>query len=325
MTFAGAEANVAVGIAQLGGAASFVTALPDHAIADACVANLRAWGVDTEHIVRTTSGRLGLFFLETGANQRSGNVIYDRDQAAVALTPPESYDWDAIFAGADWFHISGITPAISRIGSEVALTAVQEASRRGLVVSCDPNYRSKLWRWDPPAAPLELAARPLRTLLEFVTVFIGGREDAASLLNLHARPDAADPQADVARQIGRRYPRLQLVATSLRESISASHNNWGGMLYDAVRDQAFYAPLHQEAYQPYTINSIVDRVGTGDAFSAGLIFARTTPELASPEIAIAFATAAGCLAHSIVGDFNFCSRAEVETLMGGAVSGRLNR
>lgn len=325
LTFAGAEANVAVSIALLGGDASFVTALPDHIIADACVANLRALGVDTQHILRTAHGRLGLFFLETGANQRTGNVIYDRDQSAISLTPPEAYDWAAIFEGAAWFHISGITPAISRIGAEVALAAVREASARGLSVSCDMNFRSKLWRWEPALSPRELAARTMRTLLPHVNVFIGGREDAALMLDLHARETAADPNLDVAMQIAGQFPMMKYVAMTLRECISASHNNWGGMLYEVRSDQAFYAPLDGGSYRHYAITDIVDRLGAGDAFSAGLIFALTSPELAQPETVVSFAVAASCLAHSIEGDFNFSSRAEIESLMGGAVSGRVNR
>lgn len=323
--FTGAEANVAVSLALLGREVSFVTALPDHVIADACVASLRSRGVDTRHILRTPEGRLGLFYVEKGVNQRAGNVIYDREHAAVAITPPGAYDWPRIFEGAGWFHTSGITPAISRIGAEVALAAVQEAAARGLRVSCDMNFRSKLWRWEPGVAPRELAARTLGTLLPWVDMFIGGREDAAAMLDIHPRADAVDPYLDIARQITQRYPRMKHVAMSLRESISASHNNWGGLLYDAALDQAFYAPLNEGVYQPYAITDIVDRLGAGDAFSAGLIFALTTPELAAPATAAAFGVAAGCLAHSIEGDFNFCSRGEIESLMGGAVSGRVNR
>lgn len=324
-TFAGAEADVAVSLALLGAEASFVTALPDHAIAEACLANLRGMGVDTRHILRTPHGRMGLFFLESGANQRPGNVLYDRDQASVAITPPEAYDWAAILEGANWFHISGITPAISRIAADVARAAMRAASERGLTVSCDMNFRSKLWRWDPERSPRDLAAQTMRTLLPYVTMFIGGREDAAMTLDLHARDGVDDPNLDVARQITAQFPRMKHVAMTLREGISANHNNWGGMLYEVATDQAFYAPIQAGVYHPYAITHIVDRLGAGDAFSAGLIYSLTTPELARPQVAVSFAVAAGCLAHSIEGDFNLSTRGEIEALMGGAASGRVNR
>lgn len=325
VTFAGAEASVAVSICHLGGEAAFVTALPNHAIADACVANLRSMGVDTRHILRVPQGRLGLYFLETGANQRPGNVIYDREGAAFAITPPEAYDWAAIFEGASWFLLSGITPALSRNAAAVAHTALREASKRGLRIACDMNFRSKLWNWEPSLTPRELAARTMRELLPFVTMFIGGREDAAMFLDIQARTDAEDPCLDVARQIAARFPKMTHVAMTLREGISATHNNWGGMIYDAALDQAFLAPLQNGRYAPYAITDIVDRLGGGDAFTAGLLFALETPELSAPQTTVSFATAASCLAHSIDGDFNFSTRSEIEALMGGAVSGRVNR
>ena len=325
VTFAGAEATVAASIAYMGGDAAFVTALPAHSIADACVANLRGLGVDTRHILRTPAGRLGLYFLETGANQRPGNVIYDREGSSVAITPPEAYDWSAIFNGADWFLISGITPAISRNAAAVALAAMREGSQRGVRVACDMNFRSKLWQWRPGTPPRELAARTMRELMPFVDLFIGGREDAAEMLGIRPRDEAAEPLLDVARQIVTQFPRITRVAMTLREGISASHNNWGGLLYDAALDQTFLAPLKDGCYEPYPITDIVDRLGGGDAFTAGLLFALTTPELAEPSTAVAFAVAASCLAHSIEGDFNYSTRPEIEALMGGAVSGRVNR
>lgn len=325
VTFAGAEASIAASIAHLGCDVSFVTALPDHAIADACVANLRATNVETRHIIRTPHGRLGLYFLETGANQRSGNVIYDREGSSVAITPSSAYNWPAILEGADWFIISGITPSISRNAAEVSLAAVREASQRGVKVACDMNYRSKLWQWEPPLAPRELATRTMREMMPFVDLFIGGREDAAEMLGI---PDmGASPAAliNVARQVVTKFTRIRHVALTLREGISATHNNFGGLLYDAATDNIFFAPLKWGHYMPYPITDIVDRLGTGDAFTAGLIFALITPELATPSTAVSFATAAGCLAHSIDGDFNYTSQAEIEALMNGDASGRVNR
>ena len=178
VTFAGAEASIAASIAYLGGDASFVTALPQHALADACVADLRSMGVNTNHILRTPLGRLGLYFLETGANQRAGNVIYDREGSSIAITPADQYDWPSIFDGAEWFIISGITPAISRNASEVSRIAMQEAKAKGLKVVCDMNYRSKLWQWEPALKPRDLATRTMRELMPMVDLFVGGREDA---------------------------------------------------------------------------------------------------------------------------------------------------
>jgi 2-dehydro-3-deoxygluconokinase len=330
--FAGAEATVAASIAYLGGEAAFVTALPPHAIADACVAALRALGVDTHHILRTEKGRLGLYFLENGANQRPGNVIYDREGSSVSLTPSDAYPWAEIFTGADWFHVSGITPAISAIASEAALVAVRTAKAMGVTVSCDLNFRRKLWNWDPSAGPRELAEKTMRKILHFVDVVIGNEEDAEEVLGIHAADTdvqsgriAGDQYPSVARDIVRQFPQVSHVAITLRESISASHNSWGAMLYEATSDRAHFAPWRDGRYQPYQITHIVDRVGAGDAFAAGLIFSRLTPELSEPNIALSFAVAASCLAHSISGDFNFSSRSEIEALMKGSGSGRVVR
>lgn len=318
VTFAGAEASIAASIAYLGGDAAYVTALPEHAIADACVADLRSMGVDTRHILRTAQGRLGLYFLESGVNQRPGNVIYDREGASVAITPASAYDWPTIFEGTEWFIISGITPAISRNAAEVARTAMQEATRLGVKVACDMNYRSKLWQWDPPLAPRELATRTMRELMPLVDLFIGGREDAEEMLGIGGGASLAD----LARQIVQEFPRIQRVAMTRREGVSATHNNFGGLLYDAAAGEVVYAPAEDRMYP---IPNIVDRLGAGDGFTAGLIFALTHADLAAPATAIGFATAAGCLAHSIEGDFNYSTRAEVEALMRGDASGRVRR
>lgn len=332
ITFAGAEASVAASIVYLGGTAAFVTALPDHAIADACVADLKAMGVDTRFILRTRHGRLGLYFLETGANQRPGAVIYDREGSAVSLTPAGEYPWKDIFAEAGWFHVSGITAAISSVASEAALAAAREARARGVTVSCDLNFRRKLWNWDACVSPAELAQRTMRKILAHVDVVIGNEEDAGEVLGIHAGDTdvqggkvANEKYPEVARRIVAQFPQVKQVAITLRESLSASHNNWGAMLYDTAEDRAFFAPLRAGQYRPHAITHIVDRVGGGDAFAAGLIFARLTPELSAPQDAVAFAVAASCLAHSIPGDYNFSSRAEVEALMGGSESGRVIR
>lgn len=332
LTFGGAEASVAASVVYLGGQAAFVSALPDHAIADACVASIKAMGVDTQYIQRTKKGRLGLYFLETGANQRPSTVIYDRGGSAVSMVPAEQYSWKEIFTGAGWFHISGITPAISKIASETVLAAVQAAHAQGVTVSCDLNFRRKLWSWEAGADPAELAQRTMRKILAYVDVVIGNEEDAGEVLGIHAQDTdvhsgkvATDKYPEVARQVVAQFPNVKKVAITLRESLSASHNNWGAMLYDAASDCAYYAPVRAGQYTPYEIKNIVDRVGGGDSFAAGLIFALTTPELQDSPSAVAFAVAASCLAHSIPGDCNFSSRSEVEALMRGSESGRVVR
>jgi 2-dehydro-3-deoxygluconokinase len=332
VTFAGAEANVAVSLAMLGADASFVTALPKHAMAEACVGTLRGLGVDTRHILRTDEGRLGLYFLETGANQRPSNVIYDREGSSVSLASAERYDWDAILDGTKWFHTTGITPAISRKAAEAAQYAVESAKSKGVTVSCDLNFRKKLWRWDGTTPPRDLAERTMRKILPNVDVLFANEEDCADVLRIRAGDTDVeagqlhiDRYPEVARQVVSQFPNIGRVAITLRESISASHNNWGGMLYCAHEDQVHFAPTEGKAYRPYQIRNIVDRVGGGDSFAAGLIFALTTPGLDRPEESLRFAVAASCLAHSIVADFNFATRREVEALLGGSASGRVIR
>ncbi|KPJ85868.1 MAG: carbohydrate kinase [Gemmatimonas sp. SG8_17] len=332
VTFGGAEANVAASLAMLGAQAAFVTALPDNAIGDACSASLKALGIDTQHIIRTDRGRLGLYFLEAGANQRPSQVVYDRAGSAVSITAADRYDWAAIFDGAVWFHVTGITPAISQTAAEAMLAAVQAAKTAGLTVSCDLNFRKKLWRWQAATSPKELAEKTMREVLPHADLVVANEEDCAAVLGIHAAQ--TDVEAGelriasypaVARQLVAQFPNVTQVGITLRESISASHNNWGAMLYCVAEDRAYFAPLQGDAYRPYEIRNMIDRVGGGDAFAAGLIFALTTAELNSPDTAVRFATAASCLAHSIVGDFNYSSRAEVESLMAGSGSGRVVR
>ena len=318
VTFAGAEASIAASIAMLGGNAAFVTALPNHAIADTCVADLRSTGVDTNLILRTTEGRLGLYFLEHGTNQRPGQVIYDREGSAVAITRADAYDWDMVFASAAWFVISGITPAISRNAAEVTMVALQEATDRGVRVVLDANFRSKLWQWEPPTVPRALATRTMLEMMSFVDLFVGGVDDISALVGA----DAALPLEEMVRELSRSFPRLQRVAMTLRESVSANHHTFGGLLFDQETDRIHHAPITGPNYE---IANIVDRLGAGDAFTAGLIFALTTPGLSEPQTAISFATAAGCLAHSIEGDFNFVTRAEIEELLAGTNGGRVKR
>ena len=331
VTFAGAEANVAASLAMFKAEVEFVTALPANSIADACVASLRTRGVGTQHIIRR-DGRLGMYFLETGANQRPSQVIYDREATAISRATADEYEWLDVFADADWFHISGITPAISRAAAKTSLAALEAAKEQNVSVSCDLNFRKKLWRWDDSMTPRELAEETMRNLLPLVDVVIANEEDCQDVLSIQAEDTdvdsgqlSVDRYPEVARKVVADFPNLRQVAITLRESISASHNNWGAMLYDVDSDSAYFAPERDGEYEPYEIKNIVDRVGGGDSFAAGLIFALNTPKLAAPELAIQFATAASCLAHSIVGDFNFSSRAEVEALMHGSASGRVIR
>jgi 2-dehydro-3-deoxygluconokinase len=332
ITFAGAEANVAASIAMLGGRARFVTALPRNVLGDGCVRTLSGLGVDTTRIVRTDRGRLGLYFLEKGANQRPSQVVYDRDHSSIAMSGPETYDWTEAFAGASWLHTTGITPALSRLSFESTLAAVKAAKAAGLTVSCDLNFRKKLWRWEEGTSSTALAGRCMREILPYVDVVIANEEDASDVLGIEAEGSdihsghlAIDRYPEVAREIVRQFPNVSNVAITLRESLSASHNNWGAMLYEAFTGAAHFAPLKDGVYAPYEIRNIVDRVGGGDSFGAGLVYALTTSGLESQELAIRFAVAASCLAHSIEGDLNFSSRAEVESLMGGSASGRVVR
>lgn len=332
ITFAGAEANVAASLSIMGKSTRFVTALPKNPVADACIAYLKSLDVGTEYIQRTNEGRLGLYFLEAGANQRPSNVVYDREFSAIAVTPAEAYDWDAICADVEWFHFSGITPAISRTSTEALTACLKAVKARGIPVSCDLNFRKKLWKWDPEYTQKELARKTMKTLLPYVDVIIGNEEDAADVMDIHpANSDVQSGKLDVSRytevaeEAVRQYPHLTYVAFTLRESISASHNNWGAMIYDPSQKKSFFAPLDGNRYAPYEIRNIIDRVGGGDSFSAGLIYALTDKELSTPDKAIAYATAASCLCHSINGDINYSSKSEIIALMNGNASGRVVR
>ncbi|MBT8298662.1 MAG: sugar kinase [Maribacter sp.] len=333
VTYAGAEASVAASICNFGGEARYVTALPNHALAEATMDSLRAVGIDTQYIVRTNKGRLGLYFLETGANQRPSNVIYDRADSAIAVTPSDAYDWDAIFDGAQWLHLSGITPALSKNAAEATLIAAKKAREVGASVSIDLNFRGKLWNWDSKYSARELAQKTMRGILPFIDVVVGNEEDCHDVLGIqagdtdvHSGTLDTSRYPDVARQVAKQFPNVDKVAITLRESISASHNNWGAMLYDTASDTPSFAPLDEDGqYNPYQIKNNVDRVGGGDAFAAGLIFALTTEELKETQTALNYAVAASCLKHSIKGDFNYSDRTEVERLMGGNASGRVVR
>ncbi len=332
ISFSGAEGNVAVSNRIMGRNARFISALPSNSLGEACLDAVRKFGVDTSFI-RRSEGRLGLYFIETGANQRPSSVIYDREHSVITRTPAEDYNWEGAFKDAHWFHISGITPAISRVAAEASLTAVQKAREAGLQVSCDLNFRRKLWRWEPGTDPRELSEKTMRQILPFVDVVIGNEEDAWDILQIkagdtdvHSGNLEIDRYPDVAGQIISQFPNVRKVAITLRESLSASHNNWRAMLYDGITEKSYFAPLDGGQYKPYEIKNIVDRVGGGDAFSAGLIYALTDDELSlNLQDSLGYAVAASCLCHSILNDLNYSTREEVISLMKGDASGRVKR
>lgn len=333
VTWGGGEANVCASLALFGQPVRYLTALPRNPLAESIATTLRGLGVDTSRIVWRKEGRLGLYFVEVGANQRGSTVLYDRQYSVVSQTGPREYDWDAALNGVKWVHVTGITPAISEPACLANQALVEQAKRRGAVVSCDLNFRKKLWTWRPGTASRALARECMSRLLPFVDLVIANEEDAADVLDIHAR--GTDVQhgrldvaayADVAREIVRQFPNVGRVAITLRESLSADHNNWGALLYETATDRAVLAPQDEHGgYRPYEIRDIVDRVGAGDSFAAGLLNALNTPDLAAPERAIAFAVAASCLKHSVHGDFNYVSADEVLALMSGNASGRVQR
>jgi 2-dehydro-3-deoxygluconokinase len=328
VAFAGAEANAAVAVAQLGGRAEFVSALPCNPIADAAVASLRAAGVGVDRLVRSKAGRCGLYFVETGASQRGGLVVYDREGSAFALAEAREYAWPEILADAGWFHTSGIAAGVSRVAADATREAVKAARRAGVTVSCDLNFRRKLWRWEPGVAPEALARRTLATILPDVDVLIGNSQDLADTIGeeFEAVPAGGlEAHTALAARVGVRWPHLSWIAMTLRQSHSANHNKWGALLFRPRDGAVFSAPQEDGRYAPYDIQGIVDRVGTGDVFAGALIFALQTPDLAEPSRALSFAAAASCLAHSTKNDFFHGSRAEVEVLINGDGVGHVSR
>lgn len=333
VTFSGAESNVAALLSMLGGQSRFVTALPTNPMADACLAFLKSFDLDVSHIVRTDAGRLGAYYIEMGASQRPCRVFYDREGSAMAVTEPDAYDWDTIFRGADRFHLTGITPALSPSAARAAIAAVTRAREAGLVVSCDLNFRETLWKWEPGTEARELARRTMSEILPHVHLLIGNEEDAEDVLGIRAGSTRVDQGVleighypAVAQRIASQFPNLEEIAITLRESISASHNRWGAMHYHTRSQETTFAPLVDGVYTPYEITHIVDRVGAGDSFGAALIFASDDPQLrTSTASRMSFATAASALCHAIDGDFDIITRDEVVELMHGNGAGRVRR
>lgn len=313
-TFGGGEANVAVALAGFGWPASYVTVLPpNNPIADAAIGQLRGFGVDTSKIVRA-KGRMGVYYLEAGANQRPSKVVYDRDDTAIALAKPGDIDWNGVFAGAGWFHITGITPALSASAADLAIESVRAARAKGLTVSCDLNYRKNLWKYGKSASEI------MRELVRFVDIGIANEEDCQKALGIQVDVDVQSGQLDpgqyrtLAEKVMGEFSNLKMLAITLRESKSASHNGWSGCLHDG---KEFLTSRH------YDITHIVDRVGGGDCFAGGLIYGLQA--LATHQEALEFAVAASCLKHSIPGDFNRFSVEEVKNLLKGDSSGRVQR
>ena len=313
-TFGGGEANVAVALSGFGWPAAYVTVLPsNHPIADAVIGELRRFGVDTSRIVRS-KGRMGVYYVETGANQRPSKVVYDRDNPAIALATPGAIAWARVFDGAGWFHITGITPALSASAADLSLEAVRHAREKGLTVSCDLNYRKYLWKYGKAAAEV------MRELVKFVDVGIANEEDCQMALGVQADVDVHSGKLDraqyrgLAEKVLREFPNLKMIAITLRESHSASHNGWSACLADG---KEFLVSRH------YEITHIVDRVGGGDCFAGGLIYGLQA--LGGHQDALEFAVAASCLKHSIPGDFNRFSVDEVQALVKGGGSGRVQR
>lgn len=316
-TYGGGEANVAVSLAHYGMEVQYVTRLPENDIAEACLADLHRHGVKTDHIIRGGE-RMGIYFLETGAVARPSKVIYDRAHSAIAEIKPGMIDWERVLEGADWFHWTGITPAISQGAAEVCWEAINSAKRMGVPVSCDLNYRKNLWKYGKTASEV------MPELVSGCNLIFGNEEDAEKVFGI--KPEGFDATRtggavdaarfeSVCRQLMHRFPEAKKVVVTLRGSVNANHNTWGGVLFDGKT-------LYQSAR--YDITHIVDRVGGGDAFMGGLLYGLLTyPE--DDQRALDFAAAASCLKHTIYGDYNLVTVPEVEKLMQGDASGRVSR
>jgi len=314
-SYGGGEANVAVSLAKFGLDAEFVTRLPLNDFGDSVIMELKRHGVGTNHIIRGGE-RLGIYFLETGSVSRPSKVIYDRANSSIAAIEQGMIDWETVFKDAYWFHWTGITPAISKGAADVCHEAVNIAKKKGLIISCDLNFRKKLWNWGKSAAEV------MSGLVNECDIILGNEEDAEKVFGI--KSDKVDvfrgevkgaSYESVCRKLKKRFPHAKKIVFTLRGSVSADHNTWSGVLYDGIVLNE--APVYQ-------ITHIVDRVGGGDSFMAGLIYGFLTyPE--DDQKALNFATAASCLKHTIHGDFNLITVAEVEQLMKGDTSGRVMR
>jgi len=312
-TFGGGEANVAVGLARFGLEVAYVSVIPDNPIGEACIRELKRQGIDTSLIVKKGE-RLGIYFLENGANQRPSVVIYDRSHSAIAEAMIGDIDWDKVFQEASWFHITGITPAISSSAADLSLAAVKKAKEMNITVSCDLNFRKNLWKYGKSAPEV------MGELVKYVDIAVGNEEDCQKSLGVKMDIDVesgelqAEKYQELTSKVLALYPNMQKIAITLRESHSADYNGWSAVL-DNRKDFL--------VSKKYEIHDIVDRVGGGDAFAAGLIYGLN--HLSSDQEALEFAVAASCLKHSIPGDLPLISLKEVKNLMAGAASGRVQR
>ncbi len=313
-TFGGGEANVAVALSNYGLNSSFVSALPANPIGEAAIRELRSFAVDTRHVQRS-GDRVGIYFLESGANQRPSNVVYDRANSSIALADPASFDWPSILDGARWMHITGITPALSESAAQLSMDAVQAAQNSGVTVSCDFNFRGKLWKYGKTAPEV------MTELVKYVDVGIANEEDCQKSLGIsvedvHVESGELDTDkySKLTEKVMAAFPNLSTLAVTLRESRSADRNGWSACL----RDESGF-----RVSRKYEITDIVDRVGGGDSFASALIYGLNAYE--DRQQSLEFAVAASCLKHSILGDFNRVTVPEVEKLMGGDASGRVQR
>lgn len=312
-TFGGGEANVAVSLANYGMDAAFLTLLPDNILGDEAVRELRKFGVDTSKILRG-KGRLGIYFLEAGANQLPSKVVYDRDNSAIALAKPGDIGWDKAFYEVDWFHITGITPALSESSMELSLESVKAAKSKNITVSCDLNYRKNLWKYGKEAPQV------MTELVKYTDVIVANEEDCQKSLgvNIDVHVEGGELDRNKYKELSDKvlelYPNIKIITITLRESQSADINGWAACLNDR---ENFYVSKR------YEIRDIVDRVGGGDSFAGGLIYGLNN--FKDKGQALEFAVAASCLKHSISGDFNRVSVSDVEKLAGGDGTGRVQR
>ena len=330
-TYGGGEANVCASLAMLGVKSRYLTALPDNPIAQAFARQLAGIGVDTSKILFSKKGRMGVYYAEHGSNMRGSNVLYDRDYSTISLLGPDDYDFNAMLDGVDVLHLTGITPALSENAFKSTLALAQAAAAKNITVSLDLNYRKKLWNWRPGTTKNELANECMEQIAKYAAIIVGNEEDAADVFGIHASNTSVesgklniDGYRDVAAKLLAKFPQAKCIGITLRESVSADHNNWGGMVFDCTAKQAFFAPLDANGnYAPYEIRDIVDRFGGGDSFCAGLLYSLCHDY--SPTDSIRFAVAASALKHTIPGDYNYSTADEVLALMKGNASGRVKR
>lgn len=316
VSFAGAEANVAVSLANYGIETDYITCLPDNPLAEHCIMDLRGHKVGVDHIQRSGK-RIGILYLETGSNSRPSKVYYDRADSAIACIEEDSIDWDSILKDATWFHWTGITPALSEAAANECMKAIKTANKRGVTVSCDINYRGNLWNYGKRASEV------MPELVAGSDIILGNEEDCEKVFGI--KPENFDVSntggkvdqssfVSVCQQMMNKFPRCKKMAVTLRGAVNANHNTWGGILYDGKQ-------LYEN--RRYDITDIVDRVGGGDSFMGGLIFGLL--HYKNDQKALEFATAASCLKHTLKGDFNWVTVQEVENLLGGDASGRVKR